>query len=97
MTRYILCGLALLAAVLLLADLRAAAPPRADDDVQQIVYLGDNGPVLVRMHLRLDGQSFRSAWNALMDELFAYLDVNRDGVLSQEEAGAAPPAAALAN
>jgi Ca2+-binding EF-hand superfamily protein len=68
----------------------AAAPAAAANDTQKIVYLGEGGPLLIELRLRIDGQSFRARYQAFMDTLFDYLDRDRDGVLSRREAAAAP-------
>jgi Ca2+-binding EF-hand superfamily protein len=99
MTRFLL-PVALAAGLGLLAWLPAApaaGPPATADDTQKLVYLGERGPILVELHLRIDGQSFRARHQAFMDTLFDYLDRDRDGVLSRAEASAAPTAAALAS
>jgi Ca2+-binding EF-hand superfamily protein len=89
----LLIGLALLTAVL-----PAAADERkvkdsdrlAKDDVQDFVLLTDTRPVLVRLHVRIDGESFRTVWNDFMRHLFETLDGNGDGVLDQDELARAP-------
>ena len=91
----ILFAALLAGAALTAAQAPAAAPFQARDDTQTLIFLGDGGPVVVRLHLRLDERSFRAAWRDFMDRLFDSLDVNRDGVLSKQEAAAAPPVAAL--
>jgi Ca2+-binding EF-hand superfamily protein len=70
-------------------------PRRAPSDVQDLVYLRGNRPVLFRLHVRVDGKPFTAAWEAYIDRLFAHLDVNGDGVLDQAEASRAPRAASL--
>jgi Ca2+-binding EF-hand superfamily protein len=87
-------------APLLAADKKEnAAPakdhgPRAtdfgDDDVQDVVFFSETRPVLIRLHVRVDGKPYSSAWEAYVHELFNYLDRNGDGVLSKEEARRAP-------
>jgi Ca2+-binding EF-hand superfamily protein len=78
-------------------DERAAKPPaaNADNDAQDIVFFSTARPVLIRLHLRINGQPYTKAWDEYMDKLFAYLDLNSDGVLSKEEAALVPPAAFL--
>jgi Ca2+-binding EF-hand superfamily protein len=74
----------------------ATAPPTSHAaDVQDIVFLGDDRPVLIRLHLRVGGRPFRHAWERYMHDLFAYLDVNGDGVLSAKEAKHVPNAQQL--
>jgi Ca2+-binding EF-hand superfamily protein len=100
MSRLILCctvlaGLALLAGVP--AGQAADTSAAGENDIQKLVYLGERGPVLLHLHLRIDGQSFRARHRAFIDTLFDYLDRDRDGVLSRAEMAAAPPAATLSN
>src|SRR5262245_11588342 len=86
-----------LTAVCLLAPLLAwtaeaqQGPPAAPaDDVQDLVFLGEARPVLVRLHVRMDGRPVHAAWDDFVKNLFKYLDTNGDGVLSKEEAERAP-------
>lgn len=84
-----------LAAVALVAGLTlapAAAPVSrpVTDDVQDVVFLAEARPVLIRMHIRVNGRPIQAGWDEFMKELFAYLDVNGDGFLSKEEAERAP-------
>src|SRR5688572_28819589 len=75
----------------------AAGPPSPPCDTHDIVYLSPKGPVLIRLHVRIDGQSVQGRFDALMDEIFDSLDANRDGRLSKEEAALAPSLGASAN
>ena len=59
-------------------------------DVQDLVYLGGPRPLLVRLHIQIDGKPIAAAWEAYLEAPFAYLDRNGDGVLNQEEAEHAP-------
>jgi Ca2+-binding EF-hand superfamily protein len=72
----------------------AAAPPspqaQVAGDVHDFVFLAEARPVLFRVHVRLDGKPVQAAWDGFLKELFAYLDVDGDGVLSKEEAERAP-------
>src|SRR5262249_24331865 len=74
----------------------AADPPKAapkasgPSDVQEFVFLGEARPVLVRLHVQSDGKPIEAGWNDLIDYLFGYLDVNKDGFLSKEEAERVP-------
>jgi Ca2+-binding EF-hand superfamily protein len=62
----------------------------AADDVQEFVFLAESRPVLVRLHVRVDGKSLQVGWDDCMKYLFNYLDVNGDGVLNKQEAERAP-------
>ena len=70
------------------------AVPQAAD-IQDFVFLGETRPILVRLHVRLDGKPVQEAFDQAMSYLFTYLDVNGDGVLSKEEAERAPAAGLL--
>ncbi len=67
----------------------------AERDVQDLVYLGEKGPVLVRLHVRIDGKPLLDVWEDFVGKLFAYLDADGDGVLSKTEAAHMPPMAVL--
>ena len=90
--------LALTGFLLLIVGAPAADQPKpqptktAKDDGQDFVFLGESRPVLVRLHVRVDGRSLETAWNECIDYLFHYLDVNNDGVLSKEELERGPAA-----
>ena len=60
-------------------------------------YFGDKGPVLIRFHVSIDGKPLLDVWEDFIGKLFAYLDVNNDGVLSKEEAARVPPIQVLFN
>jgi Ca2+-binding EF-hand superfamily protein len=65
------------------------------DDIQDIILLADTKPLLVRLHIRVDGQPFRAvyqtAWETYLKGLFRQVDRNDDSFLSAEEAGRLPP------
>ena len=97
-TRILSPAVAGLAALLLACVSPAAArrgrrrPKPPADDVQDFVFLGEARPVLVRLHVRIDGKPLQAAWDDFMKYLFDYLDVDGDGVLSKDEAERAPTA-----
>jgi Ca2+-binding EF-hand superfamily protein len=66
-------------------------------DSVDFVYLGEHRPVLVRLHVQIDGKSMVAAWEDSIKEIFTYLDRNGDGVLSKAEAEKTPPAQVLLN
>jgi Ca2+-binding EF-hand superfamily protein len=75
----------------------AAAPAAPENQPYRVVYLGERGPILIELDLRIDGQPLRARHRAFLDKVFAYLDRDGDGVLSRQEAAAAPTAATLTN
>ena len=77
----------------------ADTSPAAAGDVQDVVFLADTRPVLIRLHVRIDGQPYqavyRAAWDDYVKVLFRQLDHNGDGFLSEEEAQQLPPPSRL--
>jgi Ca2+-binding EF-hand superfamily protein len=67
-----------------------AAPGLPAGDAYDLVFLGEARPVLVRLHVRVGGRPVESAWEKFVGEVFAYLDVNGDGVLDKDEAERVP-------
>ena len=59
--------------------------PPAVDDVQDLVFLAEARPLLIRLHVRVDGKPLSAAWDDLMKFLFTTLDVNGDGALNAQE------------
>jgi Ca2+-binding EF-hand superfamily protein len=85
-------------AVFLLTFSTLAVPARADDepvvaplpagygDAVDILFFGSGHPYLLRVHLRVDGQSFRQVWRLHAVKFFQQLDLNGDGTLDRNEA-----------
>jgi Ca2+-binding EF-hand superfamily protein len=95
MRALILC-LALAGALACLGQAAAEGPKAADRaaparDAHDLVFLGDSRPVLVRLHVQVDGKPLQASYDAFIDHVFKYLDTNGDGVLSKEEAERLPP------
>lgn len=61
---------------------RESSPRDKGPDVQDLVVLGPMRPLLVRLHVTLDGRPFREEWERRFDELFAELDHDGDGRVS---------------
>jgi Ca2+-binding EF-hand superfamily protein len=111
MSRYLLpvaCAVALVLGVVVAVPAQvvpvapAAAPTRpaqqgTTDDTQTLVYLGETRPIILRMHVLIDGKPYSVAWEGFMKKLFDYLDVNRDGSLDRTEAGRVPSVQLLRN
>jgi Ca2+-binding EF-hand superfamily protein len=84
------------------APQQPAQPPRADytwpkNDVQDLAFFATTRPLLLRLHVQIDGKPFQVVWDDYLGKLFVYLDANNDGVLSKEEAARAPRAQDLLN
>ncbi len=80
-TLWLLCGLFLPHATA--DDNRAPAGP---PDVQDILFLGPTRPVLLRLHVTIDGEPFRELWQRRFDETCSLEDRDADGTLSLAEA-----------
>jgi Ca2+-binding EF-hand superfamily protein len=91
---YTLAVLACCAAVVAPVADSPGAPP-APDGSQDFVYLGDARPILVRMHLEVNGRPLQAVWDEFITGLFKDADANGDGVLSREEAERLLPPQAL--
>jgi Ca2+-binding EF-hand superfamily protein len=71
------------------------APPASARDVQDLVFLSDARPILLRLHICVDGRPFRNVWEDYIRLLFDYLDRDGNGILTKSEAEHAPAAAQL--
>jgi Ca2+-binding EF-hand superfamily protein len=82
----------LLSALLLLgaATLSLAAEPPADKEPLELLWLHPARPYRLQMHLRIDNTPAQQRWEAAIHDLFRFLDVNGDGVLSKAETACAP-------
>src|SRR5207247_412150 len=52
-------------------------------------------PVLLRLHVRVDGRPFRESWEGYVKKRFDYADRDGDGVLDRDEMRQVPSAQAL--
>jgi Ca2+-binding EF-hand superfamily protein len=55
------------------------------DDVQDVVFLADTRPLFLRLHIRVGGVGFRTAWLDFIGRLHRYLDGDGDGVVTVQE------------
>jgi Ca2+-binding EF-hand superfamily protein len=62
-------------------------PPKEYTD---FVFLASDRPVLIRLHLLIDGKPYYEKFFEYFKELFAQLDHNKDGVLTKEEVSIVP-------
>lgn len=63
----------------------------AATDSHDLLYLGAR-PVLIRLHVRIDGKPLAAIWDQYLHAMFRDLDLNGDGFLSKEEAERVPRA-----
>lgn len=86
-------GLAALAAWSMLGLIPAAAragdepasAADAADDVQDVIFLGENRPIAIRFRVDSGGKGFRSAWHDAVADLYRYLDRDGDATLTKDE------------
>jgi Ca2+-binding EF-hand superfamily protein len=90
-----LTGLALAAAGAWSAAADDKPPAPAARDVQDFVVLTEKRPVLIRLHVRIEGKPLQTAWEDFVGSVFKSLDRDGDGALSAAEAGRTPPASVL--
>jgi Ca2+-binding EF-hand superfamily protein len=65
----------------------------AGPEVLDLVYLGQERPRLIRIHLYLDGQPYQTCWRAHQHDWFNRLDRDGNGTLNAAEASRAPTSA----
>jgi Ca2+-binding EF-hand superfamily protein len=81
--RFVAIGLTMVLASTAFADDK---PPAGTESVQDLIFLGDNRPIFIRLRMSLGPQPFRVAWMNSVKAMYAYLDRNNDGTLTKEEA-----------
>jgi Ca2+-binding EF-hand superfamily protein len=80
------------ASVALVATAADRTPGKpASKDAADFVFFGETRPVLIRLHVTIDGKPYQTAWNEFIDSVFASLDKNKDGVLDKDEVARIPP------
>ena len=88
-------SLALLAGLILSVSGRGADAPKRDDpgfaeDVQDVLFFNEDRPVLIRLHVHVDGKPYATRWTEYLTRWFRFLDRDGDGVLNATEAARAP-------
>jgi Ca2+-binding EF-hand superfamily protein len=64
----------------------ASAYESADDQaVEDVFYLGEDRLVAIRFRVLVEGQPYRTPWNAYLAEMFDRLDANDNGELADDE------------
>jgi len=56
------------------------------DAVQDVIFLSDVRPIFIRLRLDAGGKAFRAAWLETVKAIHTYLDRNKDGILTKDEA-----------
>lgn len=102
MKRFIVaCGLAVLAATATSAQ--QPPLPRVDASALQggqpieLVFLRDQGPLLVRLHVMQEGKPIQVRWQQYLESWFEYLDRKNAGKLDETALQGAPKAAFMRN
>lgn len=95
-------SLALLAGLFLSVSGRGDDAPKRDDpgfaeDVQDVLFFNDDRPVLIRLHVLVDGKPYATRWAEYLTRWFRFLDRDADGFLDATEAARAPAVPVLQN
>jgi Ca2+-binding EF-hand superfamily protein len=69
--------------------------PKPERETQDVVYFGESRPVLLRLHVTLDGRPLSALWEDCVTKVFKFLDADGNGYLDRGEAQRVPPAGAL--
>ncbi len=69
---------------------QAKEPASFAPDYQDVVYLGETRPLLLRLHISIDGRPLPAVWRVFLTRIFQHLDRNSDGVLDRAEAQRLP-------
>jgi len=75
-------------------DPTAAAKARANE-VQDFIFFGEKRPVLVRLHIQVNGKPFREGWNDFLSMVFKSYDRDGNEYLDELEARNVQPAQIL--
>jgi Ca2+-binding EF-hand superfamily protein len=75
----------------------SAPPPKGATEYQDVAFFGDDRPFLIRLHVLIDDQPPRKAWENYVRRWFQHLDRDGDGLLDVKEIRRAPAAGALQN
>ncbi len=57
--------------------------PKGEKDYQDIVHFADKRPVLLRLHVTVDGRPLAAIWNDYVSKVFEQLDTDKAGFLDQ--------------
>ena len=65
------------------------SPFLPDEEIQDLLFLGDDRPILIRLRIRVDGEGHRGRWREFVRRLHAEADADRDGTVTRSEANKA--------
>jgi Ca2+-binding EF-hand superfamily protein len=68
----------------------SAADPGSAEDVQDVLFFHESRPVLIRLHILMDGKPYPTRWQEYLTRWFRFLDHDEDGFLDRKEAACAP-------
>ncbi len=72
------------------AEAPTAADPGFAEDVQDVLFFSETRPVLIRLHVLVDGKPYATRWTEYLTRWFRFLDRDEDGYLGRDEVARAP-------
>lgn len=72
------------------ANKRKLKDPAAAPEVQDVVYYGEKRPILIRLHVYLDGEPYSKRYLKYIEEAFKYADRDGSGFLDRDETNFVP-------
>ncbi len=74
-----------------------SADPGTAEEVQDVLFFHESGPVLIRLRVLVDGKPYPLRWNEYVTRWFRFLDGDADGFLDGKEIARAPAPHLLLN
>lgn len=71
-------------------DASESEPAAPESSYQDLIFFGEERPIVIRLHIFVDGRPFGEVWHDHVGRLFALADRDGDGRLSLEEARDSP-------
>jgi Ca2+-binding EF-hand superfamily protein len=88
----VFAAVALLPAAARAEDKTKRSDPSAAPDVQDVIFYGKTRPVLIRLHLLVDGKPHSESWDNYIKKRFDYADRDGKGYLDRDEVRMVPSA-----
>lgn len=79
------------------AAVSSAPADKRKDEVLDLLYFSPSRPVLIRLHVWIDGKPYRVILDGFLAKAFKHYDRNGDGTLDKAEVARCPDANAFAN